>query len=377
MKKIYLKKVCSAVALSAVAASMASMTSFAAVSNVNNLNAQDYMDGAMGGFTQEEIDASAITPTVEISKEIISIDEAKATPTREVTISYSGADQKYASSGLHLYYDSRLTLGTTVVGTPNVKAGPALDFLSLGTPKLDPTAADQGMSGVFVCSSGDADYGLDGLAYTLTFTLPADVAEGDVFPIDVFYKSKPDAEDLFTNAKKTDEGMLMQAYLFTRGINNGVTKSFEYTDAETAKCAAIAELDASTDGYIAIEDGAPVTTTATTATPTTTATSTTTTKAPTTATAAPTTATAAPTTATGTGTNATGSVSTSTESGTNNDTGTTSKTTVSTTAKPSSTTKPSGDGKDSPKTGVAGVGIAVAGLAVAIGTAFVLRKKED
>ncbi|MBP3268899.1 MAG: NPXTG-anchored protein, partial [Ruminococcus sp.] len=29
------------------------------------------------------------------------------------------------------------------------------------------------------------------------------------------------------------------------------------------------------------------------------------------------------------------------------------------------------------KTGVAGVGVAAAGLAIAVGTAFVLRKKED
>ena len=32
---------------------------------------------------------------------------------------------------------------------------------------------------------------------------------------------------------------------------------------------------------------------------------------------------------------------------------------------------------DSPKTGVTGVGVAVAGLAVAVGTAFALKKKED
>ncbi len=375
MKKIYLKKVCSAVALSAVAASMASMTSFAAVSNVNNLNAQDYMDGAMNGFTQEEIDASTVKPVVTVTRAILTPDAAGTTQTVEISV--SGAQQKYASSGLHVYFDSRLTLNSTPIGTPDIEQGDGTKYLTVDSPTLDPTASEQGMSGVFMCSAAKQDFGVDGVMWKINFTVPSDAAAGDVYPIDIFYKSKPAAEDLFNNAAKTEEGQLMQAYFFTRSINNGVTSSFEYTDEETAKCAAIAELDASTDGYIAIEDGAPVTTTATTATPTTTATSTTTTKAPTTATAAPTTATAAPTTATGTGTNATGSVSTSTESGTNNDTGTTSKTTVSTTAKPSSTTKPSGDGKDSPKTGVAGVGIAVAGLAVAIGTAFVLRKKED
>ena len=98
-------------------------------------------------------------------------------------------------------------------------------------------------------------------------------------------------------------------------------------------------------GYVAIED--PVTTTTTTAPITTTSTSTSTT-------------TTTPPTSTTTTTTARQSSATTTKA-----TPTSKK--VSTTA----------NKQNSPDTGVPGAGIAVAGLAVAIGTAFVLRKKED
>lgn len=98
-----------------------------------------------------------------------------------------------------------------------------------------------------------------------------------------------------------------------------------------------------TQGYIAIQDVTTATTTSTT-TATTTTTSTTTTTPPT---------------------------STSTSS-TTKASATTTK--AATTTKKVSTTAANAN---SPKTGVPGAGIAVAGLAVAIGTAFVLRKKED
>lgn len=50
----------------------------------------------------------------------------------------------------------------------------------------------------------------------------------------------------------------------------------------------------------------------------------------------------------------------------------TTTTTIDSTAKPDTTTK-----NESPKTGVPGVGVATTGLAIAISTAFVLRKKKD
>ena len=86
------------------------------------------------------------------------------------------------------------------------------------------------------------------------------------------------------------------------------------------------------------------------------------------------------TTTTTAATTTTTSTSTSTSTSTTTTTTTTAPKSSATTTKATTTTKKvstTAKASDSPKTGVPGAGIAVAGLAVAIGTAFVLRKKED
>ena len=178
--------------------------------------------------------------------------------------------------------------------------------------------------------------------WTLEFKLPATVAEGDVYPIDIIYKSNENAEDLFVNTEVNQAGQLMQAYTFTKGIYNAKeNNTFAANAADVEKCSALADIDKSYDGYIAIAGGTTTTETTTTTTETTTTTTTASTTASTTA--------------------ASSTTSASTTSGT----GTTSKAATGTTK--------------NPKTGVSGTGagLAVAGLAVAVATAFVLRKKED
>ncbi|WP_028516031.1 NPXTG-anchored protein [Ruminococcus flavefaciens] len=88
---------------------------------------------------------------------------------------------------------------------------------------------------------------------------------------------------------------------------------------------------------------------------------------------------APPTTTTTTATTTTTSTTTSTTTTTTTPTSSTTKASATTTKAATTTKKVSttAANANSPKTGVPGAGIAVAGLAVAIGTAFVLRKKED
>mgnify|MGYP003320904214 CR=1 FL=1 len=119
------------------------------------------------------------------------------------------------------------------------------------------------------------------------------------------------------------------------------------------------------EGYIQV-DGAvtePTTTSTTQITTTTAAPTTTTTAAPTTT-----------TTAASTTTTVSSAVSTTT---TVAESSTAADSTSTTKAQSTTTKKGSGKSSDSPKTGVTGVGVAVAGLAVAVGTAFALKKKED
>lgn len=338
MKNNSVKRVFSALALTAVAASATSMAAFADEYN---------------GFDMSAIEQSTIKPQITLSVDgvdkgkVFSLEEA-AGQTINVTLNVSGADEKYCSTGFHIYYDKRLEIPVNRFGIPQVSAGPAQEFLAMNPAEVDPTAEDQGMKGFFVTTAGSADYGIDGVLWSFPFTVPADAQKGDVFPIDIIYKSNPNAEDLFVNRQVNQQGQLMQAYVFTKGIyNNTENNTFAASAADVEKAPALADIDKSMDGYIAIAAETTTTTTETTTTTTTT--------------------TVAPPTTTTTEEIVVSTTTTTTVSG---------ATTTTTTAKGTTTTKPTTK-PDSPKTGVAGAGVAVAGLAVALGTAFVLRKRED
>ena len=334
MKKNSFKRAFSALAIAAVAASASSMAAFADEAN---------------GYDQTEIDASATKPTVFISVDGTQggkvFDTSVAGQTVEVTVNVTGANQKFASTGFHIYYDSRLDIPKNPIGLPDIESGGALKYISPGTPQIDPTAADQGMEGFFVASAGSGNNGVDGILWTFKVTVPADAKEGDVFPIDIVYKSNKNAEDLFVNTEVDKAGELMQAYVFTKGIYNKTTNNnFAAAAADVEKCAALADVAKDMDGYIAIAGGTTETSSATTEATTTEATTT---------------------------------EATTTEAATTSAGSTTAKSTTST-AK-GSTTKAATSTTKNPKTGVSGTGagLAVAGLAVAVATAFVLRKKED
>jgi hypothetical protein len=362
MKKNSLKKVLAGAAVTAMAASMASMTAFA---------------DAQNGYDMAKIQSSAVQPKITVTKEVLTLEEAKANPTRTISISVEGANAKYCSTGMHFYYDNRLEAVKDPFGRVNVGKGPAINYLSAVEYKEDPTAVDYNTTdnkfgGVFFSTAGNADMGLDGVMFTLEFTIPDDAKEGDVYPFNILYRENEYGTDLFAAKAKTEESSkLMQAYAFTLGINSPQNLYASSAD-EPANVKAVMD-GTEYDGYIAIEGPAETTTTTTTAPATTTTTTTaapvvTTTKAPatTTATAAPVTTTEAPASST---TAAPGSTAKTTGGKT------TAKTTAKATAK--TTAKTTAKATNAPKTGVAGVGVAAAGLAIAVGTAFVLRKREE
>ena len=337
MKKNTLKKVFSALSLTAVAASAVSLSAFAAPSD----------------YTADQIAASEIKPKITTTKLVVDKDQAGQDV--KVNIDVTGASQKYCNTGIRIYYSDRLTLKKNVIGNADVISGDAVAYLGVKENKVDDSCTREGFNSWFMTTGGTGDFGLDGTMWTLTFTIPADAEEGEVFPLDILYQSSGSTKDAFFDKDRTEAGQLMEAYAFTQGIYSPENPTFAADPADVAKCAALADIDSTYDGYIAIA-GAPATTTTTTvATTTTTVATTTTTKAPDTTTKVSDTTTKAPGT-------------------------TTKKVAGTTTKKGGTTTKPAtttGKNDSSPKTGVAGVGVAAAGLAVAIGTAFVLRKKND
>ncbi len=344
MKKNTLKKVFSALSLTAVAASAVSLSAFAAPSD----------------YTAGQIAESEIKPKITTTKLVVDKDQAGQDV--KVTLDVSGADGKYCNTGIRIYYSDRLTLKTKANGKADVADGPAIADLGTKTNKVDDSCTREGFDSWFMSTGGEGDYGVDGTMWTLTFTIPADAEEGEVFPLDIVYQSAGTTKDAFFDVDRTEAGMLMEAYAFTQGIYSPENPTFAASAEDVAKCPNLANIDSTYDGYIAIA-GAVETTTTTVATTTTTKAATTTTKA------AETTTKAAETTTKDAGTTTKAAGTTTKKAA-----GTTTKKAAGSTTKPATTTGKKGD---SPKTGVAGVGVAAAGLAVAIGTAFVLRKKED
>ena len=72
------------------------------------------------GYTDEEIENSEVKPRIVVSKEVLSLDYAKANPKRTVTISIYGAEYKYCCTGLRFHYDERLTIDLWKSESPNV-----------------------------------------------------------------------------------------------------------------------------------------------------------------------------------------------------------------------------------------------------------------
>ena len=388
MKNDSLKKVFSAIAVTAVAVSATSVTAFA---------------DARNGLTDAEIEASAVKPKITASQITMTLDEAKASIESGEGVTWSiiinGADGEYCSTGMHVYYDDRLEIAQDKRGNDLIKKGEAGEELSQAKELDNENAADYaphagsvsnssktaGMKGFFVTTAGQENNGYDGQLWDITVNLPADVEAGDLFPIDIVYKSVGGVEDVFLDIDRAN--LAMQAYAFTKGIYNEDNLNPDEPLEGTPY-----------DGYILIEPGEEETTTTTTTETTTTTTTETTTTTTTTTTVTTTSTTTATTTSTSETTNTTTSVPTSTTTTTTGDGGTTlsSSTSDTTTTKATTTTGKSSSSSSSktstsssaktstssssgssPKTGVAGVGVAATGLAIAIGTAFILRKKED
>ena len=208
---------------------------------------------ADGGYTDEEIENSEVKPRIVVSKEVLSLDYAKAHPKRTITISIYGAENKYCCTGLRVNFDQRLTMDLDKSGNPDVKLGEACEgFMhavrrdklcpSEGThsSNIDPTKSKQvGMDGFFLTSASAGDNGGDGVLYTLDVTLPKDIQPGDVFPIDVLYKFS----EIFQAVR--NKYPTMGPYLFTRGIYNKDINPYPGDD--------YLEAGSEYDGYIAIK----------------------------------------------------------------------------------------------------------------------------
>ena len=206
-------------------------------------------------------------PILSVSKLLYDNVNEAAGQTVKVTISLSGADKKYTYSGFHVYWDDRLTLATEEMKNNTLECVTPEEAISEQKIMAQPV----GRKGVFLNAySYNNTKGFDGDMWSLYLNVPSDAQNGDVYPIDIVYENCEQVHDCFTSDDPyTEESKLMQAYLFTKGINS---KSNPSDDPILIKANA-----AYADGYIAFREEAATTSTSTYITTSTTSANTTTT----------------------------------------------------------------------------------------------------
>ncbi|MDE5583501.1 MAG: hypothetical protein K2J08_07330, partial [Ruminococcus sp.] len=217
MKTNSLKKAFTALAVSAVAVSSVSLSAFATANN---------------GFTDEEIANSPLKPVVTIDRVELTWDEAQEhinnhTPVMVEFNLSGGMDGKYCATGMHVFFDNRLTHVLNKKGTPDVKRGDATELFDMA--RFDAYGDDC----IFVATGSAENCGYDGLMYTFQFYIPDDAQPDDLYPIDVQYASTADAEDKFTDVADSDSAKLAQGYFFTKGIEEGGWIHIEDKEEET------------------------------------------------------------------------------------------------------------------------------------------------
>lgn len=163
-------------------------------------------------------------PIITISQETLSNGERKDNPIRDVTVSIKGAEYAYANVGFSVRFDERLTL-VSKAGQIAL-AGPAWEYgQSIFVPDTE-----HGFRAILT-SSGNT--GQDGVMFKFRVQLPDEANIGDgKYPIEVYYNS---GTDLFSNAEMDADGQLMEAWLFTQGIEQGYIYAPIWTDPTTTK----------------------------------------------------------------------------------------------------------------------------------------------
>lgn len=165
-------------------------------------------DSAYNGFMRSEIRNSPVKPVVRVESTEVSPD---GTGTVNVTVSIEGAESKWAYAGIRLAYDPRLTPCTDEDGDLIFSKGNAVENMNVAVSLNDDN------NSIFIACANDTNSGLDGELISIDFDVPASAQFNDQFNINVVY----DNSSVFTNAENDKQGRLMQAYLFTQGIENG------------------------------------------------------------------------------------------------------------------------------------------------------------
>ena len=229
MKRIF-KRMFSIIMAGTVAVSVSAFSAYASdyadmIKNGNNNNEVEYDGSAY--VTDLDTANAEIKPVITIEKKLVEVNEANVPQT--VNVSLEGSQKKYNSVGLHFIYDTRLTVISNEFGECITYNG-----------NLCSETSDLGNGELFVANMGVK--GKDGEdMWQITFRLPENAKPGDLYPIGIEFRTSAITQDCFADLKGTEEGMLMQAWVFKNGINNGFIKVVENDTTTTATTTAAPE----------------------------------------------------------------------------------------------------------------------------------------
>ncbi len=208
------------------------------------------MNVSATGYTGKGDPNAAINkPKLTIDKKIVKISEVNNQVTIDLKV--SGAQLAYSITGIHVYWDSRLKLAiNSIFNDTEINKGNAIQKLAAGYPREDHSGSPKGMNGYFLTTAANSikNKGIDGTMWSFTFILPNYAKIGDVYPIDIVYKSG----DRFTHYADDDEGDNMQAYTFKKGIYSVDNPTFKASANDILKVPALSKINKTYDGYIAV-----------------------------------------------------------------------------------------------------------------------------
>jgi hypothetical protein len=202
----------------------------------------DYSDP----YNQNSTDLNNVKskPVLSVTKKVFNSSEEAKGKVVTITLNLSGknVDGKYCNTSFHVYWDDRLT----VIPQKNGKYAKIISGDNAALGELSCEAVENGLNGVFLFSTGNDDRGYTGDMWTIDLQVPENAENGDIYPIDICFKSVNKKDDIFTNINNDADGKMMQTYFFTKGINSKENPSDDpwLVKANTEFA----------DGYIAISD---------------------------------------------------------------------------------------------------------------------------
>ena len=180
--------------------------------------------GTTAAFTEYDLEGldpnmAETKPTLALSRIELPINVAQENPVQAIELTVTGANRKYATTGLHIGYDERLTAVADEYGDI-AEIGPA-------GAKLMRDQKASSRNDFFLTTGAASDHGKDGVLWTMNFQLPENIEVGDEFPIEILYRNIDGTSDLFSSSRDDDASKLMQAWVFTNGIEQGYIRITE------------------------------------------------------------------------------------------------------------------------------------------------------